>query len=417
MPSLVEQFNIVDEGKSTLWRNVKLYSSRGIRSWTWRSLLNEKHRMLIWALSQFWMVTVFLGDRQNDASNDGTMRRSRDVRSGMRLLVLRFCLGVADMAAAPRPLCTPVILLPYVGASGMVSMALVSSPPSHNDQITLTHQNHHHRLPSLMAVKSAPLHKSRSLFRERRLLQEFQSCPHILRCFGAETTTEHGTQWHNIFLEYASGGSLADRIQNSGGGRLPESEVRHYTKSVLEGLSHIHEQGYIHCDIKPHNILLVETESESDLKKRKRVVEREVNAKIADFGLAMRAGQRRVERENRRKLRGTPMYIAPEPVVYGEYETCVDIWGLGTSARNPKWVIKIGLRFPQKVLGSGPKVAVDRRYALRPGPGRKKESEDLVVSPEVKQSEGLDLDSSEGLLLSIQLSGRGRRQATKPCRL
>ncbi|XP_057479928.1 mitogen-activated protein kinase kinase kinase 20-like [Actinidia eriantha] len=212
------------------------------------------------------------------------------------------------------------------GASGMVSMALVSSPQSHNDQITLTHQNHHHRLPSLMAVKSAPLHKSRSLFRERRLLQEFQSCPHILRCFGAETTTERGTQWHNIFLEYASGGSLADRIQNSGGVRLPESEVRRYTKSVLEGLSHIHGQGYVHCDIKPHNILLVETES--DLK-RKRVVEREVNAKIADFGIAMRAGQRREERGNRGKLRGTPMYIAPESVVHGEYETCADIWGLG----------------------------------------------------------------------------------------
>ena len=71
--------------------------------------------MLIWALSQFWIVTVFLGDRQNDASDDGTMRRSRDVmRSEMRLLVLRVCLGVADMAAAAAPLCTLVILLPYV---------------------------------------------------------------------------------------------------------------------------------------------------------------------------------------------------------------------------------------------------------------------------------------------------------------
>ncbi|XP_057478852.1 mitogen-activated protein kinase kinase kinase 20-like [Actinidia eriantha] len=175
------------------------------------------------------------------------------------------------------------------GASGMVSIALVSSTPSYKEQITLTRHPHPH-LSSLMAVKSAPMHKSRSFSNERKLLHKFQYCPQILSCFGAETTTERGTQWHNIFLEYAAVSSLAVRVRNSGGRGLPESEVRWYSKSVLEGPSHIHKQGYVHCDIKPHNILLVETWSDSDLKRRKRAVEREFNAKIADFGIAMRAG-------------------------------------------------------------------------------------------------------------------------------
>ncbi|XP_058224564.1 mitogen-activated protein kinase kinase kinase 20-like [Rhododendron vialii] len=210
-----------------------------------------------------------------------------------------------------------------VGASGMVSLALV------DDQAAFDHD-----LPCVMAVKSAPLHESRSICRERRYLDRFEGCPNVVRCFGSDTTTEEGEDWYNLFLEYASGGSLFDRIRRSGRGGLPESEARRYAKSILLGLNHVHKQGYVHCDIKPHNVVLVESESEvikppMNLNGKRKRVEKEHTAKIADFGVAMKAGKRKEDQESKGKLRGTPMYIAPESIRCGEYEAHSDIWALG----------------------------------------------------------------------------------------
>ncbi|KAH7863803.1 hypothetical protein Vadar_022201 [Vaccinium darrowii] len=208
-----------------------------------------------------------------------------------------------------------------VGASGMISLALV------DDQTSFDHD-----LPSVMAVKSAPLHISGSICREGRILNQLEGCSYVVRCFGSDTTFEKGECWYNLFLEYASGGSLFDRIRESGKGGLPESEATGYTKSVLMGLNYVHKQGYVHCDIKPHNILLVEGESEVlntpiNLNGKRKRVEKEHMAKIADFGVARKAGKRNNDEET--NLRGTPMYIAPESVQCGEYEAHSDIWALG----------------------------------------------------------------------------------------
>ncbi|KAF5938821.1 hypothetical protein HYC85_023080 [Camellia sinensis] len=204
------------------------------------------------------------------------------------------------------------------GGSAMVYLAAVVSPTS-NDL-----------LPSLMAVKSAPFYKSRCLAKEERLLSDFADCPHIIRCFGEHLTIEEdGEQWYNILLEYAAGGSLADRIQSFGRG-LPESEVRRFTKSLLMGLSYIHKKGYVHCDIKPHNILLVEENDDFSMSlngKRKRF--QESTAKIADFGLAKRAGKKLKAKENKPRLRGTALYMAPESILREEYEPHADIWAVG----------------------------------------------------------------------------------------
>ncbi|KAM3375125.1 hypothetical protein P3S68_013839 [Capsicum galapagoense] len=51
----------------------------------------------------------------------------------------------------------------------------------------------------------------------------------------------------------------------------------------------------------------------------------EKTAKLADFGFAQRVG---IERQ-KKKLRGTPMYMAPESVLDGKYGTAVDIWAFG----------------------------------------------------------------------------------------
>ncbi|KAL6223202.1 hypothetical protein ACLB2K_006591 [Fragaria x ananassa] len=72
--------------------------------------------------------------------------------------------------------------------------------------------------------------------------------------------------------EFAAGGTIRDRIENSA---LSECEFKEFTKFVLSGLQCIHDKGYVHCDIKPDNILLVhDMDSPVDFV-----------AKIGDFGL------------------------------------------------------------------------------------------------------------------------------------
>ncbi|OIT24282.1 PREDICTED: mitogen-activated protein kinase kinase kinase NPK1-like [Nicotiana attenuata] len=167
-------------------------------------------------------------------------------------------------------------------------------------------------IPSSIAVKSALFSRSKSLQKEREFLHEFQDCDHVIRCFGADVTEEDGKILYNMLLEYASGGSLADRIgQNSGQG-LQDFEVKQYAKSILLGLSNIHGRGFVHLDIKPDNILLVGTEKV---------------AKIADFGFAKKVGVTSQKRKS--GLKGTPMYMAPESVLDNEYGAEADIWAFG----------------------------------------------------------------------------------------
>ncbi|KAI3444999.1 hypothetical protein Pfo_001664 [Paulownia fortunei] len=189
--------------------------------------------------------------------------------------------------------------------------------------IAKTHQesgdtNH---LPPVVAVKSAKVSESKSLSKEKELLDKFKTCPCILRCFGDDVTTEKGQQLYNILLEYASGGCLADRI----GKGLPEHIVSHYTKSVLTALVHIHKLGYVHCDIKPHNVLLVKQacdDSSTKNKGRSPLIE---DVKLADFGSCKRCAD---DPQEEGDFRGTVLYAAPESITRQEYVPESDVWAL-----------------------------------------------------------------------------------------
>ncbi|GMQ09325.1 hypothetical protein CsSME_00052745 [Camellia sinensis var. sinensis] len=132
-------------------------------------------------------------------------------------------------------------------SSGLVYLATLKKP-----KWRLTH------LPVLMAVKSAEVSDSALLQREAIVLSNFHACPYIYRCFGDEIMTDDRNRIiYNLLLEYGSGGTLANLIKKSGGEGLPESDVRRYTRHILEGLDCVHSCGYVHHALKPKNIIIV----------------------------------------------------------------------------------------------------------------------------------------------------------------
>ncbi|CAH8344241.1 unnamed protein product [Eruca vesicaria subsp. sativa] len=200
--------------------------------------------------------------------------------------------------------------------------------------------------PPLIAVKSSGVVCSAALRNERDVLDDLGDCLEIVRCFGEGTTVENGEEVYNLFLEYASGGNLRDMIKKSGEG-LPEFEVRRFTRSIVKGLCHVHENGFVHCDVKLENVLVF---GDGDVK-------------ISDFGLAKRRSGTVDE------IRGTPLYMAPESVNNGEFESPVDIWALGWCvvemlSGKTAWCLEEGITNVMSLMvriGSGdvPKIPVE----------------------------------------------------------
>ena len=79
----------------------------------------------------------------------------------------------------------------------------------------------------------------------------------------------------------------------------------------------MHRSQYVHCDLKPANILL--------LPKNNTTKDRQFIAKIADLGLARRTSKTKASY----CLGGTFSYMAPETLIDGVQESASDIWALG----------------------------------------------------------------------------------------
>ncbi|EEF49352.1 ATP binding protein, putative [Ricinus communis] len=195
------------------------------------------------------------------------------------------------------------------GGFGSVYLANLKEPKSRN-----------RIYPSVMAVKSAEVSESASLQKEKEVFDNLYDCPYILQCYGEETTTNKaGVMFYDVLLEYASGGTLASLIKQSGGCGLPELDVKRYTRSILQGINCIHSNGYVHCDLKPDNILLVSIGG-SDGK---------FVPKIGDFGLAKKVVKSKKRKLGGSYIGGTTLYMAPETVIDHIQEAPSDIWALG----------------------------------------------------------------------------------------
>jgi serine/threonine protein kinase len=116
--------------------------------------------------------------------------------------------------------------------------------------------------------------------------------PNIVTAHDAEQAGD----LHMLVMEFVPGQSLAEVLQKKG--PLPVREACHYARQAVLGLQHAHEQGMVHRDIKPHNLMLTP----------------KGQVKILDFGLAKMASERGTGKglTSVNAYMGTPEYSAPE---------------------------------------------------------------------------------------------------------
>ena len=117
--------------------------------------------------------------------------------------------------------------------------------------------------------------------------------------------------FHYIIMEYVSGCTLKEYIQHHGA-QVTVQEAVKITVAIAEGLEHAHMMGIVHCDVKPHNILITDSG----------------RVKVTDFGIA-RAINSATTMMYTNSVMGSAHYISPEQASGKSINVSTDIYSLG----------------------------------------------------------------------------------------
>lgn len=157
---------------------------------------------------------------------------------------------------------------------------------------------------------------------------------HIIQFYDSEYVSEGQERRLRLVMEYAEGEGLDEAIK---AGKLLWCDKERIAGEIAHGLSYLHSQGIIHCDIKSKNILLT----------------KKLEVKICDFGSAMTTQ----DKKDRKKCSlGTKEWMAPEfSRDHTAYSPASDIYALGVimwemaSSKEANDAIKVQEEKPEDV--------------------------------------------------------------------
>ena len=167
-----------------------------------------------------------------------------------------------------------------------------------------------HRLNRLVAIKILKEEYSQDEEFRRRFHAESQAVamlnhPNIVSVYDVSTNGDADY----IVMELVDGITLKQYIERRGG-YLNWKESLHFAMQIAKALEHAHNQGIVHRDIKPHNVMILKNGS----------------AKVTDFGIArIMSSQSTLTKE----ALGSVHYISPEQAKGGRVDNRSDLYSLG----------------------------------------------------------------------------------------
>jgi len=117
---------------------------------------------------------------------------------------------------------------------------------------------------------------------------------------------------HFIVMQYVDGESLSTVVENLGA--MEPRDAAKIAAGILRGLQHAHEEGVVHRDVKPDNVLIAKGDE----------------PKILDFGLAIET-ETALQITKDGMVVGTPYYLAPEQARGQKATPLCDVYASGVT--------------------------------------------------------------------------------------
>jgi serine/threonine protein kinase len=119
----------------------------------------------------------------------------------------------------------------------------------------------------------------------------------------------------HFIMEYFPSGSMRTRLMQKDFAFIKEHAMK-ICKQAATGLAYMHASGWVHCDVKPDNML----------------VNAAGNLKWIDFAISRRIPKGMGKLFYRQsKAQGTPSYMAPEQILRKPLDARADVYGLGAT--------------------------------------------------------------------------------------
>ncbi len=118
-----------------------------------------------------------------------------------------------------------------------------------------------------------------------------------------------------LVMEYLSGISIEESF--TPGEAWEPKDLISVAWQTLNALTYAHGQGYVHLDIKPSNIMLIEHGGNSR------------HVKLIDFGISELMGRSQLQEKRRKYIMGSPLYISPEQLQFRPADYRSDLYSLG----------------------------------------------------------------------------------------